>query len=70
MKPSAAGVASKGVPHTSVLDRVHEEIRASEQRTRGQREMCSTGGDIPHQMGNNNVNIGNGSDIDDTPDTF
>jgi hypothetical protein len=32
-KPSVAGTASKGIPHESNMDRVHEEIRASNECT-------------------------------------
>ena len=46
LKPSVACAASKGVPHTSVLDCICGEIHASQQRMHEQREMHSTGADM------------------------
>src|SRR5882724_6583379 len=53
-----------------MLDCVHDEICASKQRMHEQREMCLTGGNIPHQMGADNVNISYGLNTDDTLDLF
>src|SRR5882724_2176765 len=70
LKPSAAGAASKGIPHASMLDRVREEIHASEKRTHEQREVHSTGGDIINQTGNDNINIRDEPDLNNAPDVL